>query len=353
MALSAAQRAPSWDVPRSTVASRHLLDTGEAHGIDAARCLAGTGLTTAHLAEPAAEVQASQELAIVRNLLAQVGDAAGLGIETGLRYTLASTGILGYALLTSPTVRDAVTIARRYATLTSTFLTIAAHETDTGVVLEFDVSETPADVRQFLVQRDLAAIAHVVPLLIGADHPGAPVLVELQATDFPHDFLAGAGLHFTVKHDAPRTAITIPAELLDQPMPAADPDTAAMCIRQCEQLLDRRAERGGLSAQIRARLIQDPSQMPPMATVAREYAVAERTLHRRLAAENTSYRALVDEIRETLAVELLGNNLTVEEVARHLGYSETAAFTHAFTRWRGHPPSHQHRTPAGQPVARL
>jgi len=99
--------------------------------------------------------------------------------------------------------------------------------------------------------------------------------------------------------------------------------------------------------------VRNPSQMPPMATVAREYAVAERTLHRRLAAANTSYRALVDEIRETLAVELLGNNLTVEEVARHLGYSETAAFTHAFTRWRGHPPSHQHRTPAGQPVARL
>ena len=82
--------------------------------------------------------------------------------------------------------------------------------------------------------------------------------------------------------------------------------------------------------------------MPSMGQVARELAVAERTLHRQLAAEHTSFRALVDEVRETLAVELLGNNLTVEEVARRLGYSETAAFTHAFKRWRGHPPSRLH-----------
>ena len=41
-----------------------------------------------------------------------------------------------------------------------------------------------------------------------------------------------------------------------------------------------------------------------------------------------------------MAVELLREvRLTVEEVARRLGYGETASFTHAFTRWFGHPPT--------------
>lgn len=338
MAASAARDGASWDFPRSAVASRHLLDTAEAHGVDAATILAGTGLTIAQLADPATEVQAAQELAIARNLLTHVDDPAGLAVETGLRYNLASTGILGYVFLTSSTVRDAFTVGLRFVALSSAFLDMSLHESSDGLVLELDASQIPADVREFLVARDVAAIAHIAPLLITRP-ADAEVKIELSATDLPLDLFTATGLAFTVEADAPRTAITIPPALLDQPMPAADPATAATCVAQCEELLERRSHRRGLSAQLRTRLLADPAQIPSMAVVAGELAVTERTLHRRLAAENTSFRALVDEIRETLAVELLENGLTVEEVARRLGYSETPAFTHAFTRWRGHPPS--------------
>lgn len=71
--------------------------------------------------------------------------------------------------------------------------------------------------------------------------------------------------------------------------------------------------------------------------------MTERTMHRRLAAERTSYRALVDEIRVTLASESLASGFTVEETARQLGYSETAAFTRAFIRLSGEPPSKHRR----------
>jgi AraC-like DNA-binding protein len=45
----------------------------------------------------------------------------------------------------------------------------------------------------------------------------------------------------------------------------------------------------------------------------------------------------------TLASALLESGLTVEETARQLGYSETAAFTRAFIRWSGAPPSKRRR----------
>lgn len=330
----------SWDFPRSADASRHVLQTAEAHGVDAMSILAGTGLTQAQLADPAVEVQGGQELAMVRNLLRHVDDSTGLGLETGLRYNLANTGILGYAFLTSPTMRDALAIGLRFAALSSTFLDITVHESAGDLVLDLDGSQIPSDVRRFLVERDLAAIAHVAPLLIGGRGSDAEVKVELHETEFPLDLLAASGLSFTVDADAPRTALTFPGALLDQPMPAADPATAAMCIAQCEVLLERRRHRGGLAAQLRTRLLADPAQIPSMVAIARELGVTDRTLHRRLAAENTSYRALVDEIREALAVEMLVNRFTVEDVARRLGYSETAGFTHAFIRWRGYPPSH-------------
>lgn len=338
--MAAADRiVASWDFPRSGVTSCHLLDTARAHGIDAAAVLAGTGLTVRKLADPAAEVQAGQELAIVRNLVRLVDDPPAIAVESGLRYSLPSSGILGYALLTSPTFRDAIPIVHRFVTLSSTFLDVSVHETELAVVVALDATRLPADVRGFLLNRDVAAIAHLVPLLLGARDTGVPIEIDVGTADFPLDVLTLPGLTATVEHHAPCALLKIPIELVDRPMPAADPDTAAKCIAQCEELLERRSHRGGLSAQLRARLLEHPAQMPTMAVLARELAVTERTLHRRLAEENISYRALVSEVRETIAVELLGNGLTVEEVAHRLGYAETAAFTHAFTRWRGHPPS--------------
>lgn len=343
MPTSASREGANWDYPRTAVASRQMLETGEAHGVDARALLAGTGLTPTQLADPTTEVQAVQELAIARNLLRLVDEPTSLGLEVGMRASLANTGLLGYAFLTSPTVRDAVTLGVRFAALSSTFLNVSMRETTDGLTLDVDTSQIPPDVREFLVERDLVAIAHIGPLLLGAGAPGAQLQIVLGETGIPLELLEATGLDFTVDRDSPGTAVTFPRELLDQPMPAADPDTAAMSIAQCEELLDRRRHRGGLSAQLRARLLEDPARIPSMATVARELAVTERTLHRRLAAEDTSFRALVDEIREALAVELLQTGLMVEEVARRLGYAETPAFTHAFTRWRGHPPSQLNR----------
>jgi AraC-like DNA-binding protein len=76
--------------------------------------------------------------------------------------------------------------------------------------------------------------------------------------------------------------------------------------------------------------------MPDIEQVAASLHMSARTLRRRLEAEGTSYRALVDEVRERLAEELLvAGGLTVEQVARRLGYAETASFTNAFKRWKG------------------
>ncbi|WP_051178296.1 helix-turn-helix transcriptional regulator [Nocardia concava] len=78
--------------------------------------------------------------------------------------------------------------------------------------------------------------------------------------------------------------------------------------------------------------------MPTLTEMARELAMSERTLHRRLAEEGTTFRAVVDQTRQLLAEELLAQGLTVEAVSRRLGYSDTAAFSHAYRRWHGRPP---------------
>jgi AraC-like DNA-binding protein len=81
-----------------------------------------------------------------------------------------------------------------------------------------------------------------------------------------------------------------------------------------------------------------------MQIVADELHIDPRTLRRRLVSEGTSFRALLDEVRRKLAIELLEQDIPVEQIAKQLGYAETANFTHAFKRWEGVAPSYLRRS---------
>lgn len=108
----------------------------------------------------------------------------------------------------------------------------------------------------------------------------------------------------------------------------------------------RRSGRG-ITAVVRSKLFRDsgiPVRIPRLPDVAAELDLHPRTLRRQLAAEGTSFRALLGEARSNVAVDLLCHvGLTVEQVSRRLGYTDTSTFTHAFKRWHGVAPSEYSR----------
>ena len=59
-----------------------------------------------------------------------------------------------------------------------------------------------------------------------------------------------------------------------------------------------------------------------------------RTLKRRLHEQGTSYRKIVNELRAQIAIRYLREtDLTIEDIASCLGYSEATNFRQAFRRW--------------------
>jgi AraC-like DNA-binding protein len=67
--------------------------------------------------------------------------------------------------------------------------------------------------------------------------------------------------------------------------------------------------------------------------------MSSRTLQRRIAASETTFSLIRDEIRFELAASMLAHSdLSIGEIAYRLGYSQIAAFTHAFSRRFGRSP---------------
>ena len=73
--------------------------------------------------------------------------------------------------------------------------------------------------------------------------------------------------------------------------------------------------------------------------LARRLSMHRRTLNRRLEAEGTTFREVLDAVRYKRACELLRNpNLSIADISPRLGYGEPSAFSRAFRRWSGMTP---------------
>ena len=77
-------------------------------------------------------------------------------------------------------------------------------------------------------------------------------------------------------------------------------------------------------------------------TVAGLLAVNRRTLQRKLSAEATSFRYVLNTIREELTEQYLGDkSLSMLEIALLLGFSDSSVFTSWFKAWKNVSPSEQ------------
>ena len=86
-------------------------------------------------------------------------------------------------------------------------------------------------------------------------------------------------------------------------------------------------------------LLATPGRFPALPELAARMHMSERSLRRKLAAEGSSYRGVLAQVRETMArAYLRDTGLHLDEIAERLGYSDAANFSHAFRRWTGMTP---------------
>lgn len=321
---------------RRGIASVHLLvGLAAEHGVAAGACLRGSDISPKLLREPGAEIEARQELAVVRNIVRHLGREPGIGLVAGSRYQLTAYGIWGYAFLASRTLRSALEIGISYLDLTYAFTRFRTETRPSELRVVLDDSEIPEECRQFLLERDASAAVALhrhlfldtVPLRRVTFRFGRP-----RYADRFHDHFPGP-----VSFSQPENTYVLDAGWADRPLPQANEQTARLCEEQCRSLLDRRRARARVSERVRDHLLR-PGSAADMGAVASALGMATRSLHRHLAAEGTTFRLLIDEVRSALAEEMLAHRMSVAEVAERLGYAESASFSHAFKRWKGTPP---------------
>ena len=151
-----------------------------------------------------------------------------------------------------------------------------------------------------------------------------------------YDRIFGVPLEF----QSSMNAILFNEDLLSIRLPPQKQYVSALFTERAEALLEKleksKTTRGRVESLLIPLLHTGEARIE---TVARKLGLSRQTLFRKLKVEGVTFEQVLDQLRHKLALEYLnGKNVSVNEAAYQLGFSDPAAFSRAFKRWTGASP---------------
>lgn len=268
----------------------------------------------------------------------QEGVPGDFGLTFGDSFELDHLGVLGMLMTHSATVEDAMAQQTRFQRLLLDVPFRVTRLAPRKLVIE----HPPLPVAMQLPHMIVAGLAYWMKLLRMLVRERVDALcVELPHPPLasPHRYRATFGVH--PRFDAPRILLELDRAWWSAPVRAHPSGLEAYLSARATSLLAQLPKRGERLDVVREYIADElrHGRHPTLAGAAKRLSTSTRTLQRALRAAELSYDALLDETRQRLSIEYLGDDrLTVGEVAVVLGYSEPATFYRAFKRWTGVPP---------------
>jgi AraC-like DNA-binding protein len=311
----------------------------DAKGVPLRRLLEAAGLPSDSLDDPDARIPFDAMQRAWEAAESLTGDP-DVGLHCAEHPRTGALGLLGYVLLTSPTVGDALDAASRWFTVLNSGLRFTAATADDAVTLQLALRKSDGPLPRHIAETILLGTVRYVDLL--AARPVVPVSVS-----FAHDAPAsGAREHLRcfgvpVRFGTASNAVTYPASIRALAIRSHQPSVRDALAAQAERLratIDGEDDvvgrvRQAIAAGLRGRA-------PAIAEVGRAMAMSPRSIQRALQQAGTSFQDLLDDVRREVALRTLATpGTTASEVGALLGFAEPASFTRAFRRWTGEAPS--------------
>ncbi|AGI23762.1 AraC family transcriptional regulator [Pseudomonas sp. MT3] len=317
-----------------TIAShfiRAAVQGARRQGLDTARLLRDAGIAQAVLDEPRARIDPSQLTRLIQCLWEALDDEyMGFGNVPSKRGTFAMmcNAIIHCRTLEKALIRGIL------------FYGLFPGAPSIHLVREGDRARLTLDGRHlhdpdhFLTESLLLIWHRLASWLIGQR-----IRLEEATFSYPapehqaeYDLLFPCPRRFA----ADSTSLLLPARYLDMPL-LQDERTLKHFLKDSPADLLARPDGGdSLTSQIRRLLGRDCRNWPDLEQVAAQLHMSPQTLRRHLREEGPNFQELKDQLRRDLAIYYLGRDeLSIQDIADQLGFSEPSAFHRAFKKWTG------------------
>ena len=311
-----------------------LVHTAASFGMDSTALLRESGICPTQIRQPQARISLRAYLRLCTVVLRRE-KSPELCLRFGERVNISALGVLGPSLLSCNTLREALELAIRY------------RET-----LGF-----PIDMRMD-IDGDTCAIIIEAPfrLLIPTLLLRASLCCAFSCIQQNSRFLLDDNFHFTaigfnfargaddkiisdffqcpIDYSSETNCARFSRDLLDLPIRYANPWAKKITQQKCEQALAELYRPRSVPKQA-ARLLLERLQDPPQLTeVARRLNLSPRSLSRQLHRDGLTFQTLLSQLRSRSAQLLLEESeLSIEEIAYTIGFTDAANFRRAFKKW--------------------
>ncbi|WP_341643907.1 AraC family transcriptional regulator [Thauera sp. SDU_THAU2] len=313
-----------------------IVDILKEQGVSPEDCLRGSAVAVEDLSNAFALTSVSQYLIVCENAVSLSRDPA-IAFEAGTRLHLSAYGIYGYALMSCMSLRDYFRLAVKYRRLTTPPTMIEFMEHADTVVWTFPevfVSNPSRKLREFLIELQFSVNITHLQEVAGRKH--SPLQACFSYPPPQHAHIYPKYLGCPCLFDQPRCELIYDNSILDQKPQMAHQLTAALVQEMCDQLIGQTMEPENLSTKVYQILVGKPGELPSMDTIAHMLNMSSRTLRRHLEMEGTSFQAIIDDVRCSLALKYLKTTrMSTSDIAMLLGFSDAANFRRALKRWTG------------------
>lgn len=318
-----------------------LLELVRSQGGNTDQLLDQIGIDASTLALPDTLLSPDQVDCLIESAVEASG-REDLGFHLGRLIKPSSHEFLGYALMTSATLDQALLMAARYWRLISPVFTLRYRRVADGVQINLQpaLALRPSTLR-FHIEVIATAFHAEISFLLSTRIPAYQLHLPESLANAASRYrkLAPARVRFDAIHRA-GLQFDLPAEMVARPLALADRNALNIARHRCEEELARLTERGSLSTWLGMMLDQASDHQPRQQELARILHLSTRTLNRRLNAEGTSFRELGLQSRHRRACNLLAQtDLPITRIALQLGFQDGANFTRAFRRAAGMSPA--------------
>ncbi|NVK41590.1 MAG: AraC family transcriptional regulator [Oceanospirillaceae bacterium] len=324
-----------------------LLSHAEQQGYNLNSLLSSVGMTRSDL-EGRSDFPADQFNQLYQHVMWLVQDES-FGLLTGGNLPTGTFRMMCFAMITCATLGDAVRRCSQFyeickgPTVKPTLLVdgdqaifhyVALDSMPADTVRRLVSNETPA-----LIRSSLSIWHHFMSWMIGYRLPLQRACFTFaeqpNLSDYQNLFQC------PIEFNEPDNRLIFPADQLSMPM-MQNAETLRGFLRTAPyQLMVMVNGDRSVSAQVKGLIGRDFSRPPPsIQEVAEALNMSSRTLRRHLDKEGTTYQALKDQSRFNAAQEYLSYpDVSVQEVASLLGFTEPSAFVRAFRKWSGTTPA--------------
>ena len=297
----------------------HAVKRLRSEKIPADPILKAAGLRRSQVSNPDNKIPFHKHAALLTLAAAATGDDF-FGLHLGSSLRLKQAGVLGFLMLNSETLDDALSNLVRYVRVLTEGPEIGLKVDKKEAVLSGIIVDPLVTDQRQVVETATGFLHHMCQIITGSE-------CVLKRVEFSHPRPKGASelrrwFGAPVRFGQERFAIVMKRGLLDHPIADADHELLNILKRHCRQILGRRPRTKELVFDVRETIIKLlPRGHPNMKNVAQELGLSNRTLARRLAERGQSFKDLVDDIRRELSLQYLKDKrITVKQVAYLLGY---------------------------------